>query len=355
MKLIPERFFNFYERNKTRKYNNIIEASHWSITLRKLAGAAVVAIKIEPNNVVVNYFSKIGCLFFVICNSIYLYCSYKSFTADQTILRNLYKTKLKRYGDDFEGIVSFIFVLFAVLVNPFKLSGNKVMVQKVFEVDKVIEDNGEIIDYNKIFNRSFAISFGQVAIYIVRLLSIFISLHNNTNTTMPFEKMIQVVYCDTQALIITATFAFYMMILRDRFKIIKKALNCIKNRKAWEYKVLHRNKLPKNEVKISELTDRQVCEKIRCCAKVYSMLCKACLEVSCTFGYPLLLTMGVYLSYIVLYLFYFMEATAMGLFHDVSKYIDFVVYTFWEIAIAVVIILLIIYFCELIMKEVSNR
>ncbi|KOB58062.1 Cytochrome CYP341A13, partial [Operophtera brumata] len=46
-----------------------------------------------------------------------------------------------------------------------------------------------------------------------------------------------------------------------------------------------------------------------------------------------------------------MEATASGLFHDVNRYVDFLVYAFWEIAIALGIIFLIVYFCESVMKE----
>lgn len=338
---------------KLRKYTNVVDASHWTRLIRKFTGSNVLEVETTPGNRAETRFSALGFFFFVFWNALYIFCAYIAHSRDQTILRKLYQTKLKRYGDDFERISSFTYVMVTMWLIPFRLSGNSHMMQIMIDLDKLIQDIGDIIDYNKIARLTFLISVSQICVYLFRMLCIWFPI-NNANQTMPSEKIFQVVYSDAQAIILTAIYCFFIIILRERFKWVNKVLKEIKMRNSWEYKVFSRGKMTPNIVKVVQIQERHVCEKIKTCARVYSMLFNVCEIVNRVFGFALLLTLFHYLNYIILYLFYFMEATASGLFHDVNRYVDFLVYAFWEIAIALGIIFLIVYFCESVMKEVST-
>ncbi|KOB58122.1 Gustatory receptor 67 [Operophtera brumata] len=222
--------------------------------------------------------------------------------------------------------------------------------QIMIDLDELIQDVGDILDYNKNARSTFLISVSQICIYLLRMLCIWFPI-NNANQSMPSEKIFQVVYSDAQAIIFTSIYCYSIIILRVRFKWVNRVLKEIKLLNSWEYKVFSLGKMTPNIVKVVQIQEKHVCEKIKTCARVYSMLFNICEIVNRVFGFALLITLFHYLNYIILYLFYFMEATASGLFHDVNRYVDFLVYAFWEIAIALGIIFLIVYFCESVMKE----
>lgn len=135
--------------------------------------------------------------------------------------------------------------------------------------------------------------------------------------------------------------------------MINKLLRDIKERKAWEYTVFVVHSKPCTIEKANELQDKYVCDKIKACAKIYSMLYIANRTTKLMFGFTLLLTMFFCILYIILYLFYFMEATASGLFHDTRIYVYFLAYVLWQIAYALGVIYSLIFFSEATVKEVS--
>lgn len=350
--MVLERFpFLFNRTDKLRKYNNVMEAAHWARTMLKLSGTIVFELKVLPGNLVTSNFTVLGFTFYIVWFVGYLYCSYKTHDGDQTILRIMHDTKLQRYGDDFERISSTIFVIITLILTPFRLNGNAAMIQKIIDIDVVIEKAGDIIDYNKLGQTAFSLSIGQTIVYIIRLVCIYMAL--NSSISMPIEKVFQVCMSDALAVITTSLYCYHLKIHIERFKWINKTLSDIKEKKSWEYKVFVRGKVPANMIKVVELQDRHVCEKIKTCARVYSMLFDSCKWTSCLFGLSLLFTLLHYFNYIILYLFYFMEANATGLFHDLERYFKFLVYSFWEIAIALGIVFMVIVFSEITVVHVS--
>lgn len=350
--MIPKKLQSLFNRTfKFRKYNNIVEAAHWAKILLKVSGTTVYELKNLPGNKVVSSFTRLGFASYVSLFIGYLYCTYIIYYEDQTIIRLLHNTKLRRYGDDFERCSSIIFTIITMILTPFKLNGNRVMIQKIVDIDIIIEKAGHIIDYNKLAKTAISVSLGQLIVYCIRLICVYVAL--SSSISMPVEKMFQVCISDSLAMITIAVYCYQLLILVDRFKWINVTLCEIKARNSWEYKVFVRGKVPANIAKVMELQDRQVCEKIRTCARVYSTLFESCKSTSSLYGLSLLFTMLYYFNYIILYLFYFMEANATGLFHDLKRYFDFLVYTFWEIAIGLGIIFIIIVFSELTVGQVS--
>ncbi|OWR40718.1 gustatory receptor 67 [Danaus plexippus plexippus] len=65
------------------------------------------------------------------------------YSEDQTVLRSLYSTKLKRYGDEVERIIELIFSLYAMWKVPFDLSGSSEDMQQIVDIDKAIRDLSE--------------------------------------------------------------------------------------------------------------------------------------------------------------------------------------------------------------------
>ncbi|KOB57389.1 Gustatory receptor 67 [Operophtera brumata] len=143
---------------------------------------------------------------------------------------------LNRYGDDFERISSFTYVLFTMWLIPFRLSGNSHMMQIMIDLDELIQDVGDILDYNKNARSTFLISVSQICIYLLRMLCIWFPI-NNANQSMPSEKIFQVVYSDAQAIIFTSIYCYSIIILRVRFKWVNKVLKEIKMLNSWEYKI----------------------------------------------------------------------------------------------------------------------
>ncbi|XP_030026727.2 uncharacterized protein LOC115444893 [Manduca sexta] len=342
----------FMRAVKLRKYNNIVEASSLTKPIRVLFGTAAVVVVSTPDGRIETEFSYVGFLCFLFDLVVFFYCTYKVHVEDQTIVRTIYNTKLKCYGDDLERISSFIFALFAMWKVPFSISGSRDINQRIVDIDKAIENMGEIIDYNKSALSSLFITLGQIAEYSLRLCCIWMAL-NSLGVGVPFEKLYQVVYTDSMSLVLISHYCFLLIVLRDRYKYINKILTEIKNRNAWEYKLFMRTKLCYNVSKAEQLQHRSVCEKINSCAKVYSMLYRATKALNKMFGTCLVLTMLVYLICIILYLFYFMEATASSLFLDANRYLNCLICVFWQIAHAAILMYAIVYFSESTVEEVS--
>ncbi|KAJ0180018.1 hypothetical protein K1T71_004609 [Dendrolimus kikuchii] len=344
----------FFKRTSTpKRYSNLVEASYSSRIVREISGVEMFVLKSTPGNQIVSTFSVLGFTGFVIWYGIFFYCTFKANLEKQTILRSIYNTKLDHYGDDFEEIASIFYVLYGMIKIPIRISGNTRFMQGIVALDKELENLGEIMDYNKSSFYALLIAIGQVLVFLSRMVCIWASLYN-LNGVVPTERLYQVVVTDETALIISAHFCYYLVLLKDRWQRINKILSEIQARKSWEYKLFIRSKMAPNIKKVEELQERQICEKIRLCAKIYSMLYKSSKTLNKIFGFALVLTMLLYLLYIILYMFYFMEATASGLFHEVTKFVDFLIYVFWQMSHALGIIYVNIYFVEGTLNEAKN-
>ncbi|XP_028036417.1 uncharacterized protein LOC114247617 [Bombyx mandarina] len=326
-----------------KEYNNIVEATHLWKLIRKLTGLSVLTLESKEGDRIETRFSSLGFVFFLLWFTIYFYCTYKAHNEDQTILRNIYSTKLQRYGDDFERITSIIYVLYSMWKLPFQISGNRLLLQEIVDIDKAIESVGVTIDYKK--NATFAlfIYVGQIGTYLFRLFCVWGCL-GNLNSPVPVEKLYQVIFTDALSLLLTSQYCFSLVILRDRCRYINKILCGIENRESSRLRLFVYSSMPGAEKDIT-------CRKIKDCSKIYGMIYKAVESTNITYGFALVLTMLLYLIFIILYMFYFMEATAAGLFLDTKKYIDFLICVLSELLHAMLIIFLNIYFSEETVKE----
>lgn len=328
-------------------YNNVIEASYSSFLIRRLFGTAVMVTTLQSGNIVGRRFCPKGFLLFFFWNSVYLFCTYKVFAEDQTIVKHLLNnTKLRRYGADFVRISGFIFGLFAMAVIPFTLSGNTLFFQKVFDIDNVLKDSGEINDFNKIPIRSHFAFIAHISMYIIGL-----TFHWCLVGTSISAKIFTTIYIDTQAFLISMTFMHYVLLIRDRFVLIKQALIRIREENYWKCNVFRRIEVPKDLTKVLQLSDKQICEKIRSCAKIYTMLCKSCCLLMEIVGLPIHVCFLVYKLYLIISIFYLLEATQLS--YDLIRCIEFIMVCLWGIAFCICIIFLAIYFSEITMKEVS--
>nr|XP_049702862.1 putative gustatory receptor 28a [Helicoverpa armigera] len=324
---------------------NIVEALSRSNFFRRLGGISVFVLKVGSDNRVTREISTYGLLFYIVWYAIYVYCTYKAHYEDQTILRIIYSTKLQRYGDDYERISSTAFIIFAYYKIPFGVNINKVFISMTVDLDKALENLGENVDYRLDALLALVISISQIALSTTRFFSIWLTIYQ-LDVPIPLERMHQVICSDTLALIATAHYCFYVKVIKSRFQHMNKILEDIKNHKSWEYKLFTRGSMVANVQKAKGLEDKYICEKIKACGKIHSMLYKMIEANNKMFGSMIMLTVLVYISYITLYMFYFMEATAAGLFHHPDKYAVLFIYVLWEIGYASVTIYVIVYISE---------
>ncbi|CAH0407650.1 unnamed protein product [Chilo suppressalis] len=161
---------------------------------------------------------------------------------------------------------------------------------------------------------------------------------------VPYERLLQVVFCDALALIFSGHYCYYLFLLIDRYAKLNKFLSDVKTRQAWEYTIFIRDK--PNIEKANLLQEKYICKKIQMCANLYCMQYNAANQVCKKYGFGLVLTTTLAVNNIILYLFYFMEATASGLFNDLKRYIYFLFYVFWQTAYSTGIIFMAVYFSE---------
>ncbi|XP_026729411.1 uncharacterized protein LOC113495039 [Trichoplusia ni] len=342
------------KRFKMKKYNNIVEALYVSKIIRKIAGISIFVLKVTPDNQITKEFTLFGFTFFVLWYVIYFYSTYIAHAEDQTIVRNIYSTKVQRYGDDLERIISSVFVVFAMWKIPVSFSRSISFMEVICNVDRAFESLGESIDYNRDAKSSFFMSIIQLVIYLIRLFTTWASL-GYVEIPIQSERMFQVMYSDALALISTTHFCFFLIVVQSRFKYVNKVLEEIRSQKSWEYKLFARSNLATvNVQKAVILQERYICKKIRACAKIYSMLYKVTEATNKMFGVLLTFTIFVSLCYIILYMFYFMEATAAGLFHDVPRYMVFLIYVSWQIFYSLGIVVFVVFTCEQAMFEVRH-
>ncbi|KAI5643797.1 7tm chemosensory receptor domain-containing protein [Phthorimaea operculella] len=283
----------------------------------------------------------------------FYYSSYKTFRDDLTVLRELYTTRLKHYGDAFERIVSTLYVTLVFWKIPFDSVLRLGYVKELLNINANIEAIGVKLNH-KIDVRNFTVgTVVQVISGFTRLLSVWIMLWY-LKSKAPIEVLLQASGTNILAMILTSHYCFYTRYLYSRHKIINGVLAEIRDRKSWEQLVLVRSKQAVNLQKVREYQDKYICEKIRACAKAYGLLFDSVESILSMFGFSLVCTFLYCLLYIVLYLFYFMEATAGGLFHDTQRYTYFLIYVFWQIVYAVGVIFLNVHFSDATVVEAGR-
>lgn len=337
-----------YRSLKPKRLLNIVDSSYLIRYLRKIAGASVLTIDSNSHGEITTTFTLFGFICFVFWYSIYFYCLYKIHVDDQTILRTLYDTKLKHYGDGVERIMNTMFISYAIWKVPFDLSGSANDMQLIVDIDKAIKNLVGEIDYSRHLHSVVVICLAQFIISGTRVFSIWVSLLN-LGKSMPTEKVFQMVFTDSVAFIIVTQYCTYLVILRRRYKQLNNVLNSIISSEFFVQFIR-----PRPIDKVLLVQEKKVCKKIKACGKIFSMLYKATETANEKYGLVLLLTMLMSLLQLVLYLYYFMEATASGLFRDLQNYIDFLIYIAWQISFALTIIYVCIYFSEATVKEVRK-
>lgn len=272
------------------------------------------------------------------------------YSEDQTVLRSLYSTKLKRYGDEVERIIELIFSLYAMWKVPFDLSGSSEDMQQIVDIDKAIRDLSESVDYKKNNNSVIFICIVQTFIIGTRVFSIWFSLYN-LNLRLPSQKVFVVLFTDAVTFIIVAQFCSYLVLLRKRYNILNRILASIKVSEV----LISRVKLPRSVDNGSKIQNRFVADKIKACSNIHSMLFMAAQTCNDKFGLVILLTMLKNLILIILHFFYFMEATAASLFKEPLVYIGFLVYVYWQICFSLAVIYVFIYYSESAVTEVRTK
>lgn len=343
----------YFKNRKTKNYRNFIDAICFTKYIKIVNGTRVFTLETDSNNHIVSKFSSLGLVFYIFWVVVYFYASYISFCEDQTILRSLYNTQLKHFGDVFERIAAITYVIYAMWKVPFNISLNHKYVQELLDIDRAIEKISVPIDHCKSARVIFISTALELVVSSAHFLTLWVTL-KNLETDIRIEVMVMVALYEYVVIVTISHYYLYLILLKNRYKLINKLLRDIKERQAWEYTVLVRSK-PRFVEKADELQDKYVCEKIKACARIYSMLYKAHKTAKLMFDFALLLTLSFCLLYIILYLFYLMEATASGLFHDSRRYLYFLVCVFWQIVYALGVIFLSIYFSVETVNEVSLK
>ncbi|KAL4708373.1 hypothetical protein ACJJTC_019609 [Scirpophaga incertulas] len=332
------------------KYDNSIDANKPTMLIKKIFGLVVVEYKHE-SGVIVTRLSYWGFISFLFWYGLFVFCVINVYIKDHTILRNLYDTRLKRYGDEYERIATLLFVLYAMWKLAFNLYGNTSYVKYLIEVDNAVKRLGLDIDYITAAIIGFFCTMSQLLVYFARTLYICVTF-NSLDMAIPYERIFQVVFCDALALILSGHFCFYLFILKERYCMLNSVLNDIKVYKSWEYTMFIRDK--PNKEKASQLQDKYICQKIESVAKIYCMLYEATNRVNKMYGVAIVMITFLGMNSIILYLFYFMEATASGLFNDMRRYIYFLIYILWQTGYATGIIYMVVYFSENIVNKVED-
>ncbi|XP_046960650.1 putative gustatory receptor 28b [Vanessa cardui] len=344
------RLLKFVNKKLRPKHmRNIVDATYLIRYVRKFAGASVLTIESNSVGIITTTFSLFGCISFLFWYSLYFYCLYKIHAEDQTILRSLYNTKLQHYGDEVERFTNNMFILYAIWKVPFDLSGSTIDMQKIVDIDRALQEFGEVAYCSRHWRLASIVCLAQIFISVTRMFSVWMSLLT-LGSKMPIEKVFQMVFTDSIVFIITTQYCSYLLILRRRYRFVNKILNSVKRNNDTELSVIG-FKNAKFADKPFLVKEKNVSKKVAGCAKIYSMLYKATETANEKFGFVILLTMMMTLLQIILYLYYFMEATASGLFHDFQNYIDFLIYVFWQIGYALSIIYVCIYFSDATVKE----
>ncbi|XP_052752696.1 putative gustatory receptor 28a isoform X1 [Galleria mellonella] len=344
-----KKFLSLFSRN--RKYNNVLEALYITNLLIKLTGYQVIGLDYS-NCDIESEFSCLGLLFFFLWSILYTYCFYNAQIQGQSVLRLMFNSKLKQYGDIYEVVATALYFLYMIRKLCFDLFASPRFARTIINIDKMVSGIGIHIDYNKDRWLTIGCVLFVIIICIFRSVSLWFVL-NNINVTVPYERAFQSIYSDNLALVMSIFYWYHLFLLRERYTLLNKVLIDIKNRSSWEHMIFIRRK-PENMNRASQLQDKYICDKIKICAKTCSMLFSASEIINELFGFALYFSLLICMNFIIIYMFYFMEATASGLFHDTKIYLDFLVYIFWQIMYSTVILFINVYCAESTVCQVKK-
>nr|WCC57860.1 gustatory receptor 47 [Papilio machaon] len=298
-------------------------------------------------------FNYVGLLFFLLWHSLYFYCSFVSHIEGQTILRLLYDTKLKQYGDSLQDILAFLYILFLMWKLPFGLSKNIGELEEFSNIDKTFHRLFQTVTHFQTSLVGLIVILIQMALSGIKMWALWMIL-KDLDAPLPWNKMYDVVYIEMLMLTIANHYCFYLMMVKERYKTVNKILRAIKDKNSQEYYIFVRERRARNEEKALQLQEKCVCEKIKTCANIVSTLYESTENSNKKYGVALVFTMFFCLVTITLNLFYLMEATASGLFYDPPRYCAFLVYVFWHIIVGIAVIYAIVCLCELIVAEAKS-
>lgn len=325
------------EKNPKKRSDNIIEATYLYTLLKKLTGTAVFFQDITVDYKVIRKFSYLGLVGFIILYSLYYYCAYTSYIKNQSITHDLFETKLKHYGDFFEWLVATSYTTYNMYKLPFSISGCTLYLQIIVDADIILKEMGEVINYVAQAKIIFCYGLLQATVATIHLISLYICLML-VGKNLPHALICQVIISDALALATTTHYCYYLNLLKIRYKIINQRLH----------------KMSKNRTNGNVRNERRICRDILKCGKIYDMMFKAAAAADNVFGLALIITMFTNVLFIILNMFYFMEAHVHLLFlTDFDKYVLFMIYITWEVSYAMLIIIMNIYYCEHAMNAVS--
>nr|WCC57919.1 gustatory receptor 47 [Papilio memnon] len=330
----------------------IIRPQNLLVFLKSLLGTTIFNVNLVGEKIEYR-FNYIGLLCFLLWYSIFFYCSFVSYIEGQTILRLLYDTKLKQYGDSLQDVLAFPYVLYLMWKIPFDLSKSIGESQEFAHIDEKNNRLFQSVNHLQTSLVRLIVILLQIALSGLKLWTLWMVL-KNLGAPLPWNKMYDVVYIEMLMLTIARHYCFHLMMVKERYKIVNKILRAIKDKESQEYYIFVRERRARNEERALQIQEKRVCEKIKTCANIVSMLYESTENSNKKYGVALVFTMFLSLVTITLNLFYLMEATAAGLFYDVPRYYAFLVYVFWHIIVGIAVIYAIVCICELTVSEAKT-
>ncbi|GBP32906.1 Putative gustatory receptor 28b [Eumeta japonica] len=336
---------------EVKRPRNIIEANNLTRMIAKICGATVLERFTGPDGRVSRRFSVLGLCCFLFWFCLYFWCTCVAKSRDETIIRVMYNTKLKGYGDDTEMLLMFGLSLYNMWKIPFAFSGNVECFQRIIDIDNAIERLGVSINFSRHSKTVFRLALAQVIVSVLRLLYILVSIHT-LRVDLPLHRTLHVIISNAFAVMGLMHFLNYLVVLTHRFKLVNKVLKGMTDHEDRE-KIFVTSKAYVRS-NISVVREKVSSSKLKTCSRIYGMLYEATERTNELFGFMTLLTVSVAFMIIVLNMFYLMEATASGLFRKPDLYVNFLFYTLWHFCSSVGIIYFIVHFCENTTKEVHR-
>ncbi|XP_048485051.1 putative gustatory receptor 28b [Plutella xylostella] len=327
--------------------------SKQTVLVLQLIGISVFEVYYDKSNKLakrVSYLGIFGSLFWL---GSFGFSAIHACVNDHTILRAYYDTKLKNYGDAYERITSLLYSETVILKVALQVSSCLPFTQYIVDIDKTLASRGVKVDYQH--KKTFFITTLQLIPVVLRALTICATLWA-IDAVIPVDRIFQLTLTDGVSLMATTFYCHYLYLLMDRYKHINEILSGVKEEVTSKVRIDAATIILENDNFNLENARRTEdnCERIRLSSKVHSMLFKATATVNEVFGMILLVTSLLPLSYIILNMFYFMEATSAGLAQDVKRYVNFLLYIAWAVLYNVLVIFMNVYFSESTVSEAKK-
>ncbi|XP_011565110.3 putative gustatory receptor 28b [Plutella xylostella] len=339
----------FKKNTKEKSEQNVVEAVSMSATVFINAWGSCVLYRRCLLGRVTRHFSTIGFLVWILRLVTFFYLTYIVFKEDQSIVRSFVTTKLHHYGDHYESITAIVFITYLFWKLPFDLNGATEYYQILVDIDEELKTLGEEADY---------VTQGRCSLFLM-ILQVVVSFLHATSTYgtlcfidehVPLPKVFTLTFIDTCSLLLTATYCNYVSMVTRRYRRVNQILSEIIELESLHDKVyvLNQNFVEENGARcLLKSRDNQLRATVRKCADIHSKLYKATQMANQKFGPALVFIFILPLTYIILNLFYFVEATSQGLlFRDLKRYLSFVMYISWAVVHNWLVIYLSVRFSE---------